>query len=313
MSSSQTASRTHVGRVRDHNEDHLGADAGLGVWVVADGMGGHAAGEVASELAVRHILQLMDDGSSAAEAIEQTHDVIRKAPRRGMGSPGMGTTVVLAQLVNDSVRVCWVGDSRAYRYNSDQLTQISRDHSYVQSLVDSGAISPAEADTHPHRHTLSQCLGGAGLASVRVDEVVADLCLGDVVLLCSDGLTEEVPDDEIARVLGEEGDLSGKAQALIDLANANGGSDNVTVTLIEAPSDSPARADRTPTHRIRAVEGEAAPVSEGRRPGRARRVLWVAAVLLTASLAAWFAYHAVEPSEVPGGAPPPASGPEAPF
>ena len=169
MTKLSAACLTDVGRMRDHNEDSVGAYPGLGLWVVADGMGGHEAGEVASELAVSHIPRLVAEGSTLVEAVERCHRIIQKAPEIGTGVRGMGTTVVAAQLqANGAFQVCWVGDSRAYVFGRGRLRQLTIDHSYVQTLVNAGVITAQEAETHPERNVVTQSLGTETLAAVEV-------------------------------------------------------------------------------------------------------------------------------------------------
>ena len=275
-----------VGRSRDHNEDCFGEDADLGLWVVADGMGGHLAGEVASDLAVSRIFRLVADGTSVADAVSSTHDFIRSAPSQGIGSQGMGTTVVVAQLIGSSYRVCWVGDSRAYLHGADGLKRITVDHSYVQQLVDSGVITAEDAAAHPERNVVTQCLGADGIPAVKVGETVGELNDGDVLLLCTDGLTGEVGEDNIAAVLREEKTLAEKAQRLVDAANANGGSDNVTVALIPARAAAPHTPDAARTREIPAMAAGHLHAANGRR----RAVWWtsVAAGIAVILTAAWF-------------------------
>ena len=276
---------TDAGRSRNHNEDCHGEDAERGLWVVADGMGGHAAGEVASQLAVAHIQRLVARGRTLAEAIQAAHAVIRKSPSEGVGSFGMGTTVVAAHLTGGDFRVCWVGDSRAYLHDGDRLTRISTDHSYVQHLLDSGAITAEEADAHPERSAVTQCLGADELATLDVGEAVGKLYKDETLLLCTDGLTGEVGDEDIAAVLGTDATPADKARRLIDMANANGGSDNITVVLIPAPGDAAPRPAEARTRELPSVG-----IGDGRvRPAPVGPVLWAGAALLAAvSVAGWF-------------------------
>ncbi len=231
-----------LGRRRRHNEDNFGENPKLGLWIVADGVGGHAAGDVASDLAVSHILRLAGDGMPVAEAVSATHEIIRRAPLQGIGKPGMATTVVVAHLKGRNYRVFWVGDSRAYVHGSEGLKRLTVDHSYVQQLLDSGAITDEEAAVHPQRSVITQCLGWDGHSTVQVGEVAGELYRGEVLLLCTDGLTGEVDDADIAAVLRKEAPLPERAQRLVDKANANGGSDNITAALIPAPADAPPRS-----------------------------------------------------------------------
>ena len=274
-----------VGRSRDHNEDNFGEDAKLGLWVVADGMGGHAAGEVASDLAVSHIFRLVTDGMAVSEAVSKTHDLIRGAPSQGIGAPGMGTTVVAAQLTGGSYRIYWVGDSRAYLQGPEGLRRLTADHSYVQQLLDQGVITPEQAEVHPERSVITQCLGAEGLQAVQVSEVAGELYQGDLLLLCTDGLTGEVSEEDIAAVLGEEAPIGDKAQRLIDKANDNGGSDNITVALIPAPATARPKPEPRATRKIPSIGVAAA----GRARNRRRVVAWAIAtvVFVAVSSAAW--------------------------
>ena len=275
-----------VGRSRGHNEDNFGEDAKLGLWVVADGMGGHEAGEIASDLAVSHIFRQVADGTSVAEAVSKAHDLIRRAPSQGIGAPGMGTTVVAAQMTGSRYRIYWVGDSRAYLQGSEGLRRLTADHSYVQRLLDQGVITAEQAKIHPERSVITQCLGVEGLPSVQVGETEGELYDGEVLLLCSDGLTEEVSEADIAAVLGEEAPIQEKAQRLIDKANDNGGSDNITVVLIPAPATAGRNPEPTATRKIPSIGVATAGGARKRR----RVVAWaIAAVVLVAvSSAAWY-------------------------
>ena len=223
---------THVGLRREHNEDTYYGDAALGLWLVADGMGGHENGEVASALARDTLVQEIERGIPLAKAIQTAdEEIIRHSNKRTQALP-MGTTIAAIRLVNDDFEVAWVGDSRVYLWNGE-LKQISQDHSYVRELIEQGAISPEQARTHPHRNVVTQALGVTDPQSLRVETIAGALKPGHQIMLCSDGLTEEVADDAIATVLGRS-DLS--AQECVDhlvlAALDGGGSDNVTVILL---------------------------------------------------------------------------------
>ena len=282
---------TDVGHGRDHNEDSFGENPKLGLWIVADGVGGHAAGEVASDLAVSRIMRLVGEGRPVSEAVSETHDIIRRAPSEGIGSAGMASTVVVAQLTGSSYRVFWVGDSRAYVHGSEGLQLITVDHSYVQELLDSGVITPEEAEVHPERNIVTRCLGWDGHSSVEVSEVAGELHQGEVILLCTDGLTGEVADADIAAVLREEAPLAERAQRLVDKANANGGSDNITVALIPAPADAPQQPDVVPTREIPSLgTGEVRAVRKRRRT---RRWSSAAVAIFAVGALAWFSRERV--------------------
>lgn len=224
---------THVGLKRDHNEDTYGAEPGLGLWLVADGMGGHEHGEVASALARDTVIEMVREGHNLAEAIEEAdHRIISHSRSRSESLP-MGTTVVAALITDARFQVAWVGDSRIYRWNGE-LQQLSNDHSYVQELVEQGAISAEQARTHPHRNVVTQALGVTEPDELRVETMEGAFPPGEKLLLCSDGLTEEVPDDKIAEILAGDFDVQETVDHLIVAALDHGGSDNITVVLVGA-------------------------------------------------------------------------------
>ena len=224
---------THVGLRREHNEDTYHADAGLGLWLVADGMGGHEHGEVASALARDTLIREVGKGTELVRAIQLAdEEIIRHSTRRSETLP-MGTTITALRLgKDDTYEVSWVGDSRIYLWDGT-LRQLSQDHSYVQELVDQGAITSEQARSHPHRNVVTQALGVTDPQSLRVESVRGEFKPGMQLLLCSDGLTEDVKDEAIAAILART-DLG--AQECVDhlvlAALDGGGSDNVTVILV---------------------------------------------------------------------------------
>ncbi|WP_440222198.1 PP2C family protein-serine/threonine phosphatase [Dokdonella sp. MW10] len=224
---------THVGLRREHNEDTYYADADLGVWLVADGMGGHEHGEVASAIARDTLVGEIGKGTPLVRAVQLAdEEIIRHSNRRSEALP-MGTTIATMRLVGDSeFEIAWVGDSRIYLWNGG-LKQISQDHSYVQELIDQGAITVEQARSHPHRNVVTQALGVTDPQSLRVETVRGEFLPGTQILLCSDGLTEEVGDAEIAAILARS-ELSAQecVDQLILAALDGGGSDNVTVVLV---------------------------------------------------------------------------------
>ncbi len=222
---------THVGLRRDHNEDTYCAEPRLGLWLVADGMGGHELGEVASAIARDTVVEKFGQGESLASAIKTAAQRIIDQSKVRQSSMPMGTTLVAAAVNGNSYEVAWVGDSRVYHWNG-ALNQLTSDHSYVQELVDQGAISAEQAKTHPHRNVVTQALGVTEPESLRVDTVRGELKPGELLLLCSDGLTEEVDDEYIAHVLSREMEPQESVDHLILAALDHGGSDNVTVVLI---------------------------------------------------------------------------------
>jgi len=230
------AAATDVGKIRDHNEDCFCINAVLSLYVVADGMGGHASGEVASKIAVTTIEQKMLDGSHLSGAIEDAHRAIVEGVKTGEGKSGMGTTVVAVQLQDNNYTLAWVGDSRAYLWNQG-LSQISKDHSLVQMLLDSGQVTPAEAREHPRKNIIYQNLGSADIDDLQVSVKKGKLYQGHKIILCSDGLSDEVDDEQMAGIVASADSDELVVEKLMAAAIDNGGSDNVTVIVISAMAD----------------------------------------------------------------------------
>lgn len=232
----RSGSATDVGRVRTVNEDL--ALVGLTVFAVADGMGGHAAGEVASRTAIdalQHQFALEPSAEGLAGAVRQANQAVWERSQEDPEVRGMGTTLTAAALVptedGDRLVMANVGDSRSYRWHAGELTQLSHDHSVAEELVDRGELSEAEAAVHPHRHILTRALGVSADVDVDLWQMVPQA--GDRYLLCSDGLTNEVSESRIAKVLSSVPDPQEAAEALVRLANDNGGNDNVTVVVLD--------------------------------------------------------------------------------
>jgi len=227
-----------VGLQRNNNEDSFLSSPELGLWLVADGMGGHAAGEVASAIVSETIKNKVSNGKVLSDAIQSSHREVLDAANNGHGGQGMGSTVVA--LLADGLRyqIAWVGDSRAYLWSPSSETpfsQLTTDHSYVQMLYQTGAISEAELDMHPERNIITQCLGSIELDSVTVDTMEGQWHKGDWILLCSDGLSDAVPDDTIEEVLTKTTNIESATTDLINSALTHGGKDNITVTVVECP------------------------------------------------------------------------------
>lgn len=240
---------TNVGNVRSHNEDCLRIEPELGLWVIADGMGGHKGGETASALAADFIVEKIRAGDSLEKSIIQAHHAIIQASREGKGPEGMGTTVVALKINGINCEIAWVGDCRAYLWNGNILQQLTKDHSYVQHLIDTGVILPSESAGHPYQDVLIQALGAAELNDVNVDKITHQLHRNEQILLCSDGLTKEVDSSGIADALSLELDEQGKVDYLVRAALANAGRDNITVVLVSAGDDAlapPANGDKVP-------------------------------------------------------------------
>lgn len=225
---------SHVGLQRNLNEDTYYGDAGMGLWLVADGMGGHATGEVASAIARDVVVQEVKQGSSLEQAIHLASESIAKVSRvRGDRLP-MGTTIAAMQLQGNRYESAWVGDSRIYMWHEGKLVQLSHDHSHVQALVQRGLIDENQARAHPKRNVLTQALGVTGPQPLHVDVLRGELLPGMQLLLCSDGLTHEVSDAAINKVLCQT-DCSAQecVEQLIHAALDAGGSDNITALLIK--------------------------------------------------------------------------------
>ena len=243
-------SATDVGRVRTLNEDSMLAVPGL--FVVADGMGGHAAGEVASQLAVAEFAQLAEQGPIRAEdlteAVRRANEHILSAgaergDRHGMGTTLTGLGVVSAER-GEELAVFNVGDSRVYRVSGGQLQQVTVDHSAVQELVDAGRLTAQAARSHPRRNVVTRSLGtDPGPAP---DIWLVQPLAGDRFLVCSDGLTGELEDSDLAELLAGEADPQAAAERLVHQAVAAGGHDNVTAVVldvVEVRPDEPAPAE----------------------------------------------------------------------
>ncbi|MEN8175577.1 MAG: protein phosphatase 2C domain-containing protein [Pseudomonadota bacterium] len=228
---------SHIGTARENNEDALSVRSELGLWVVADGMGGAAAGEVASALAVEEIVARVARGEGLVEAIQGAHRAILAAPARGRGSVGMGTTVVALRLHPNSYELAWVGDSRAYLFREGKLRQLSRDHSLVQSMVDRGEITPQEARFHPHRNIITRVLGALESTGVMSERVGGTTHRGDVLLLCTDGLNGEIDDETISAVLSAAEGPQKAAERLVEAALSAGGQDNITALVVAVDQD----------------------------------------------------------------------------
>ena len=233
---------TSPGLVREQNEDSLCIRPDLGLWAVADGMGGYRAGDMASRITVEQLADDISNRMSLSESITKLHQKILNIAQTDATLESMGSTVVALKVDGNAFEIAWVGDSRAYLWNGRHLVQLTRDHSYVQSLVEAGTITAAEAEIHPERHAITQALGGEGIAAVEVETINGIFKDPDMVLLCSDGLTNEVGDDAISLILAHAGSEQMKAEQLIDKAEQNGGADNISVILVGPDPDRPTEA-----------------------------------------------------------------------
>jgi protein phosphatase len=232
------AARSDVGMRRSANEDAYALAPGLGLYLVADGMGGHVAGQLASRLAAEHMVEALErvTGRDATPTEKlrycvaaANHYVYATAQDKPEVS-GMGTTLVALYAGAGRLALAHVGDSRAYLVRGGRIRQLTDDHSLVAELVRRREISPDDAQGHPHRHVLTRAVG----VRRSVDPDLAELtpAPGDVIVLCSDGLTTHVQDPEIAALVAAESDLEEACERLVALANARGGEDNITVALV---------------------------------------------------------------------------------
>lgn len=236
------AAVSHVGRQRPGNEDAFLARSPL--YAVADGMGGAKAGEVASGMAMAALADMLaqppDDDAAAANqlaaAAGEANTRIYAAASEDSARSGMGTTLTALLLRGDHALVAHVGDSRAYLLRGDELTQLTQDHSLVAEMVREGRLAPDEARLHPYRSVLSRALGTE--PDVEVDELRVDLQSGDVLLLCSDGLSGPVPPDKLRKGLAA-GDPEKAARRLVDEALRHGGPDNITAVVLELSDSVP--------------------------------------------------------------------------
>lgn len=229
---------THPGRSRELNEDSLYVNEDAGLFVLADGMGGHNAGEVASALAVALVSALIEEelesGEDFAElvreAIAKTNTVILSKSVNNTAWSEMGATLVVALLSDSEMIIAHVGDSRAYSVTKGEIIQLTEDHTFVADWLKRGLITKEQARTHHQRHGLTEALGVTD--EVDVELLVRPQATGECLLLCSDGLTDMVDDEEILEIIAAAANPQQACQDLVEAANARGGTDNITVILV---------------------------------------------------------------------------------
>ncbi len=228
---------TDVGAVRKHNEDNMLARPDLGLWVVADGAGGHASGEVASGMIVEALSRLpahLGAGellSGIRVTVNQVHAMLREEAARRGGNVMIASTFVGLMIRDKHFACLWAGDSRAYLLRGGVLQQITRDHSLVQELVDAGTLRPEEAETHPHANVITRAVG-ADDDELELDKVIGQIQPGDRFLLCSDGLSKTLSEQEIQGLLGAPDGVP-PTELLIAAALAHRVNDNVTAVVVE--------------------------------------------------------------------------------
>jgi len=228
---------TDKGLQRDSNEDCFLSRPEKGLWVIADGMGGHQAGEVASAL----VTQTLDNHSNLKleNSILNAHQQVLDAVNDGRGRKWMGSTVVSLKSRGLQYQIAWVGDSRAYSWVHDkqggELKQLTTDHSYVQTLLSSGVIGDTDAALHPNKNIITQCIGAETENSINVESIHGPWLQQQWIIMCSDGLSNELDDAEIVRILNLCESPEQACQQLMNATLKHGGSDNVTIQVIESP------------------------------------------------------------------------------
>jgi protein phosphatase len=255
----QAVGLTDTGKVREHNEDSISWDGEIGLFVLADGMGGYNAGEVASGIAVKTIVNLVQEAFAGQElegldkttglhrpsiilrdAIARANKIIHQTSKSQSQCEGMGTTVVSALFHDNRVALAHVGDSRMYRLRKETFEQLTMDHSLLQELVDRGFYSPEEAQRATNKNYVTRALGVEPTVDVEVHEYPVEP--GDWLVLCSDGLTDMVEDEDIHLTISTfGGNLDTVARQLVQLANDSGGRDNISVVLVQVAEPFPAR------------------------------------------------------------------------
>jgi len=275
---------TDVGRKRKHNEDAYLLDAERGLFVVADGMGGHAAGEVASRLTVESIQEFIAgteddhdntwpfgynnrysvDGNRLSTAVERANEKVMRAVVNKPELKGMGTTVVAALFDEKRATLVHVGDSRAYLLRDAELRRLTDDHSWVQEQVNAGILSEDEAKSHPLKNVVTRALGGS--PHVSVDLIEVPVHAGDRFLLCSDGLTGMVGDEEIHERFRSGEAAPSAVKKLVDMANERGGVDNITAIVVDVESDEAPKSEPPGPARATRGSGESTAVVFPDRP-----------------------------------------------
>ncbi len=252
---------TDTGQVRDGNEDSYLVDRRLELFAIADGMGGHRAGEVASATALEGLREAVSVGTSVAEAVGRANTAVWDKASADTDLAGMGTTLTAAWSDGTTLTVAHVGDSRAYLLRGDTLQRVTVDHSLVEELIRDGKLTEEQASVHPQRSIITRALGVD--STVEVDVYSLMLQANDRVMLCSDGLTSMVRASGIAEILRRESDPTAAANALVDAANAAGGEDNITVVVLDALADGIDPLPRSVAAAITATTGGASRESYG--------------------------------------------------
>ena len=242
----KTFSMTDVGIRRESNQDYMyTSETAVGnlpnLFLLADGMGGHAAGDYASRFTVEKVAELVGKSTFTEpvailkQAISEANALLLAEADKDVSRQGMGTTLVTATIIDDRMYVSNVGDSRLYLVSDDKMIQVTRDHSLVEEMVRLGEMDKEDAKVHPDKNIITRAVGV--LPEVSADFFEVELEPGDMILMCSDGLTNMVRDEEIRQIILGQRDIVEKAEKLVETANQNGGRDNITVVLVEPFSD----------------------------------------------------------------------------
>lgn len=232
-----------VGQVRAHNEDAVLCCPELALWAVADGLGGHRRGEVASALALQALRAACADRKDLLAAVHAANAAVIAAAEGDADCRGMGTTLVAVQFAGADFQLAWVGDSRAYRVDGEHIERLSHDHSWVQAMIDAGEMSVEQARSHPQRNVIFQCLGRDD-QTLEVGLVQGHLQPHELLLLCSDGLTGELNDAQIQQLCASAATLDELVALLVERANQLGGNDNISCIVLARGPVEPLEAAR---------------------------------------------------------------------
>ncbi|MEA4815856.1 MAG: Stp1/IreP family PP2C-type Ser/Thr phosphatase [Lachnospiraceae bacterium] len=241
----ESVGRSVTGMLREKNEDNIfiSSKGKLNLYIVADGMGGHNAGEVASSFSIEMFNEYFDkafkDGINEDNALDTMVEAIsfcnRELYLKSLSKKeysGMGTTFLATLIIGKKLYIVHVGDSRLYIFSKGELKQLTSDHSFVMEMVRKGKITKKEAKRHPQRNVITRAVGSE--ENVDIDTIMADIYINDIILICSDGLTNMVTDDKIKETLEKDITIEEKVTELIDIANENGGKDNISIIIVKA-------------------------------------------------------------------------------
>lgn len=271
------AAKTDIGNQRSNNEDCFLADPQLNLWVMADGVGGHDAGEVASQIVCNVIKSEIELNHGLEDAINMAHQAVKASPSDGVGKSGMASTVVTLLVHGSDFQVSWVGDSRAYLWSEGVLSQLTHDQSLVQRLLDEGVITEEEAQNHPRRNLVIQAIGQENLDAVEVETARGTFKENDLILLCSDGLTDYVSDEEIKAFMAAASNEDDLVDSLVQAALATEGKDNITVLAVKMKEK---KVDDTQKMRALKLEEDSSSQQSKEATTGDRMLKWLAPIAL---------------------------------